>query len=160
VHDPHRDEHRDPHRDRRPAGGRRIEASRHFPPELVRFVELFNDGAFWDSHEVLEGPWRTHRSGFYHGLILYASAFVHVQRDNPHGIVAQLRKAEEALEPYAPSWLGVDVTGILQRCREIRQRVHDRRDAPPRRWAQAIPFPRLALTEERLRGDEAELKAG
>ena len=29
-----------------------------FPSALEAFVELFNQEAFWESHEVLEGPWR------------------------------------------------------------------------------------------------------
>lgn len=130
------------------------------PAELHRFVELFNEHAFWDSHEVLEGPWRESGSGFYHGLILYASAFVHLQRENPHGIVAQLRKAEGALAPYTPCWLGVDVTGILERCGAVAARVEARRDSPPALWRDEIPFPRIELAAHRVRGDEAELEAG
>ena len=69
-------------------------------------MELFNQEAFWESHEVLEGPWRETGSDFYHGLILYASAFVHVQRGNPHGIGAQLVKAERFLQEFRPAYLG------------------------------------------------------
>lgn len=126
----------------------------YFPPELRRFVELFNEQAFWESHEVLEGPWRETGSEFYHGLILYASAFVHVQRGNPHGIVAQLRKAERALEPYAPARLGVDVRGILDRCRRVAARVEGRRDDPPEDWSAEIPFPQLELNPTLRRGPD------
>jgi hypothetical protein len=49
----------------------------NLPEPLVDFVARFNAREFWESHEVLEIPWRTGRSEFYHGLILYASAFVH-----------------------------------------------------------------------------------
>ncbi len=53
-----------------------------FPAPLEAFVELFDQEAFWASHEVLEGSWRETDSDFYHGLILYTSAFVHVRRGN------------------------------------------------------------------------------
>src|ERR671939_306875 len=92
------------------------------PDALLDFVALFNRGAYWESHELLEGHWRESRSQFYHALILYASAFVHVQRGNPHGIVAQLEKAERCLAPYRPVYLGLDVTELLShaaRCRAI-----------------------------------------
>ena len=67
------------------------------PQALHRFLELFNAREYWESHEVLEGPWREWGSDFYQGLILYASAFVHAQRGNPRGIRAQLEKAERKL---------------------------------------------------------------
>ncbi|MEX2467096.1 MAG: DUF309 domain-containing protein, partial [Gemmatimonadota bacterium] len=124
-----------------------------------RFVELFHEHEFWESHEVLEGPWREGGSGFYHGLILLASAFVHVQRDNTHGIAAQLRKAEAALEPFVPHYLGLDVAEILTEARALRSRAERERTSPPDRapWQTRVRFPTLTLDPARLRGDEPEL---
>jgi len=129
-----------------------------FPRPLRRFVELFNRREFWNSHEVLEDPWRRRNSDFYQGLILYASAFVHAQRGNRHGILAQLEKTEQRLQPYAPYHLGVDVAAILrhaQRCREI---VHSHPHASRDSWSDLIPFPILILEAALLRGDEPELQ--
>lgn len=92
-----------------------------FPGPLEDFVRLFNQGSYWESHEVLEGPWRVWRSEFYHGLILYASAFVHAQRRNPRGVQAQLRKAERALSPYRPHYLGLDVESLLAHAARVRE---------------------------------------
>lgn len=128
-----------------------------FPPGLRAFVRLFNRGAFWESHEVLEDPWREEGSAFYHGLILFASAFVHVERDNAHGIRAQLGKAERALEPYAPHYLGVDVADLLERCRRGRRAVVRAEADPPAAWAEEIRPPRLSLDPSLRRGDEPEL---
>jgi len=128
-----------------------------FPEPLRRFVELFNAEEFWESHEVLEGPWRAGRSQFYHGLILYASAFVHLQRKNAHGVGAQLRKARVALEGYAPAYLGVDVGEVLERCEAGERRVAS--GVGPATWAGWTP-PRLELRPDLLRGDEPELDAG
>lgn len=129
-----------------------------FPAPLLEFVRLFNAGEFWESHEVLEGPWRDGGSEFYHGLILFASAFVHVDRDNPHGIRAQLRKAERALGPYEPAHLGVDVAAVLECCRDVRRTVAEAGTRPAKAWTSLIPPPRLALEAVRLRGDEPELE--
>ena len=115
-----------------------------FPAALRRFVELFNDEQFWESHEVLELPWRENRSEFYHGLILLASAFVHAQRGNRHGVVAQARKAAAALEAFRPTYLGLDVDELLASGERARS------GAP-------IAYPRLALCEGFRRGDEPEL---
>jgi hypothetical protein len=117
------------------------------PEPLGAFVTLFNAGAFWESHEVLEGPWRESRSGFYHGMILFASAFVHVQRRNAHGVGAQFRKARLALQEYAPAYLGIDVDALLARCRGI----------PDETWS-AWDVPELDLAPHRVRGDEIEAR--
>ena len=130
-----------------------------FPPALRAFVDLFNQGAFWESHEVLEDPWRDGGSHFYHGLILFASAFVHVARGNPHGIRAQLAKAREALEPYAPHYLGVDVADLLERCRDGRRRVAEAEQVgeAAQEWSEVVSPPRLVLDPARLGGEEPEL---
>jgi uncharacterized protein len=84
------------------------------PLELEAFVQRFNQGAYWDSHEVLEAAWRRNRSQFYHGLILYASAWVHWQRGNRHGVLAQLDKAEPLLRERGAGYLGVDLAALLR----------------------------------------------
>lgn len=128
------------------------------PPELRKFAALFNQGRFWESHEVLEGPWRELRSEFYQGLILVASAYVHVQRGNAHGVAAQLEKAERALEAYRPAYLGVDVDELLRLGRSARSRVRAERDRRPNAWSERIPAPTIALDQRRIRGDEPELR--
>ena len=130
------------------------------PPPLARFLELFRAGRYWDSHEALEDAWRRLDSDFYQGLILYASAFVHAGRDNRHGILAQLGKTRDALEPYRPAYLGLDVDAILEHAGRCRERVASR-EAPPEGegWAETLPRrPRLAWSAERVRGDEPELE--
>lgn len=126
------------------------------PSALEEFVDLVNRGEYWESHEVLEGPWRENRSDFLQGLILYASAFVHAKRGNRHGISAQLAKAKEKLAPYPPAYLGVDladIRGHIRRCREI---LDEHPDAKPEAWPDLIPFPELRLDSTRVRGDEPE----
>jgi hypothetical protein len=129
------------------------------PDPLLRFVELVDRGEFWESHEALEAAWREQGSEFYHGLILYASAFVHARRENRHGILAQLEKAEAALEPYSPAYLGVDVEALLGHARRCRELVEGHERPPGPSWEDAVPFPRLEPDVERVRGDEPELGA-
>lgn len=133
------------------------------PPPLVRFADLVNRGEYWESHEVLEGAWRRTGSPFYQGLILYASAFVHARRGTPHGIVAQLDKAEAALAGYAPAYLGVDVAALLRHARDTRRRVEARRSRGGAdggtAWGEVVEWPCLELDAGRVRGDEPELEA-
>jgi predicted metal-dependent hydrolase len=130
------------------------------PAALREFVELFDRGEFWASHEVLEGPWREGRSDFLQGLILLASAWVHVWRGNPRGIVAQLRKAELRLSPYRPAHLGVDVESLLLHIERTRAVVARNPGAPPAAWPELAPPPELRLSPALLRGDEPELEHG
>jgi predicted metal-dependent hydrolase len=125
-------------------------AGTNLPEPLVDFVARFNAREFWESHEVLEIPWRTGRSEFYHGLILYASAFVHAQRDNRRGVQAQLAKATRRLAPYRPVYLGLNVDAILAEAERYRQRAAT---------GAAVLFPTLRLDSALVRGDEPELEA-
>lgn len=127
-------------------------------PAFARFLELFNQGEFWESHEALEAAWRDTGSEFYHALILYASAFVHVDRGNRHGIVAQLGKAQPLLESRAPHYLGLDVAGMLEHTAVCRHIVAENREAPNEAWHVLIPRPRLIFDPAKVRGDERELR--
>lgn len=123
------------------------------PAVLRRFLELHERGEYWESHEVLEGPWREGGSPFYQGLILYASAWVHWRGANAHGVDAQLRKTLERLDGYPASYLGLDVEAIRSHCREARDVVASDADG----WADRVAPLELRLDEGRIRGDEAEL---
>jgi len=119
-----------------------------FPAALSRFVALFNAGRFWDSHEVLEEPWRANRSDFYQGLILFASAYVHAERGNTHGTTAQMRKVLQRFAPYPPAYLGVDVERIRAEAGRALEAVSR---------GQAIGPPALDLDPARCSGEEPEL---
>ena len=124
------------------------------PGPLRHFLELYGERRFWDSHEALETAWRESRSDFYHGLILYASAWVHWERKNAHGVRAQLEKALARLEPYPSAYLGLDVAQLRAHCIASRHEVAENPDGWPDR-VEALP---LAFSTDRLRGDESELE--
>jgi len=126
---------------------------RPVPPEpLRRFLALYSEGRFWDSHEALEDEWRRTGSAFYQALILYASAWVHSKRRNAHGVGAQAEKALTRLADYPSPYLGFDVDALRAHCVEIRDRMAPGFD----RWQELQPLP-LSFEEERVRGSEVEL---
>jgi hypothetical protein len=54
-------------------------------PEYDAFIACWNDGRFFEAHEVLEGLWiRTHDE-YQRGLIQLAAALYHIQRANLKG---------------------------------------------------------------------------
>lgn len=120
-------------------------------PDLARFLALFHEGRYWDSHEALEHAWRGNASPFYKGLILYASAFVHAGRGNSHGVEAQLRKTIRQLEPFSPAYLGFDVDAILDHARRCMDCIDHGEEGS------RLPPPVLDWDAFRVRGDELEL---
>lgn len=133
--------------------GRTIEL---FPKGFKEFVRLFNDGQYWESHEVLEADWRKGKSPFYKGMIIYASAFVHAQRGNPIGVAKQMAKARRYLEPYRPYYLGMDVARLIEHVGRCEAFVDG--PTPPRgkELAESFPYDTLELRREWIRGDEVE----
>lgn len=135
-----------------------LPSSRPWPGPLLRFVELFNQGDFWESHEVLEAPWREHRSGFYKALILLASAYVHVQRGNARGVVAQMRKAERAFAPYRPGYLGFGVDALIREAEAARGVLRDHAEGRVEHWREQLHAPILEPDAAAVRGTERELR--
>ncbi len=115
--------------------------------EIWRAVALFNAGLFFECHEYLEDTWRGAQEPdrtFYHGLIQAAAGCYHVEKGNAHGAGTLLGKAIEKLRPYAPAYLGVDVTGFIAGLRGVLAGVHA---DPPR-----LPRSRSDLPAMRVEG--------
>lgn len=98
------------------------------PDHLVAFRRAFDAGRFWESHEILEGPWRRDHNPLLHGLILHASAFVHLTRNNPEGALAQFAKAARELSGLPPAVDGVKVGLLLQEIDGLLDKIRDRQD--------------------------------
>ncbi len=123
-----------------------------FPPALQRFVASFNAGRYFESHEVLEQAWVKIRSPFYKGLIIYTSAFVHLQRGNFRGVVKQMGKVPRYLSAFQPGYLGIDVAAILTHAAQVR---HDSQTGVA---GPLLAPPRLELRASLCTGAEIELE--
>lgn len=86
-------------------------------PCYLGFFDCFNQGRFYEAHEVLEELWLKERKGpedaFYKGLIQLAGAFVHWQKRRPGPARALLRLAQGNLSRYSSPHQGLEVTAIL-----------------------------------------------
>jgi predicted metal-dependent hydrolase len=84
----------------------------------LAFFECFNQGLFFEAHEVLEKIWlpqRKERNGpFYKGLIQLAGAFVHLQKNRLRPAGALLKLARANLERYRPIHERLDVNSVLE----------------------------------------------
>jgi predicted metal-dependent hydrolase len=108
-------------------------------PRYLEFIELFNRGLYYESHEVLEELWQEEaderRVRFYQGLIQYAGLLKHLAEGNARGAASVLAKTRANLEPLAPFFLGIDLNRVLADLA--------RREEQLRRWEQAGASPQL-----------------
>jgi predicted metal-dependent hydrolase len=117
------------------------------PPSYYRYFELFNNEEFWESHEALEEIWReTDNDLFLRGMIVFAAAFVHVQRNNPSGCRKVLDKCILWLEPFAPRRWDLDVDRVLAHARFCRAELDRLPDGALLK--DHIPMIKLTLLDE------------
>jgi len=86
-------------------------------PHYAAYFEYFNQGLYYEAHDVLEQWWLPIRKGpegaFYKGLIQLAGAFVHWQKGRPGPMAALLKLARHNVLPWAPVHQRLDVGEVL-----------------------------------------------
>jgi uncharacterized protein len=99
------------------------------PPDeaLVAAQQLLDDGYAFYAHEVLEATWKAAPSqerDLWQGLAQLAVGLTHIQRGNPRGARALLRRGATRIEPYASDPPhAVDVAGLLRWASELAHRL-------------------------------------
>ena len=86
------------------------------PPLLLKGIEQFNRGDYFEQHETLEDLWRVESRDvrrLYQGILQIGVAFHHMRRLNHHGVVYMLTRGAWYLRPFAPQCQGVDVAGLI-----------------------------------------------
>jgi len=85
-------------------------------PELVRAgIDLFNQGAYYKCHDVLEEAWRRDTGvgrDLYRGVLQVAIAYYQIERGNGRGAVKMLLRARQWLDPLPDVCRGLDVAGL------------------------------------------------
>jgi uncharacterized protein len=103
-------------------------------------IRLFNQGKFFDAHEVLEDVWRVapaEQKKFLQGLIQLAVALHHHSRGNTVGALSLLKRAARnlAVEPRQPR--GIRVSDLLHSITECAGAIE-----------QGMPLPSLPRLHE------------
>lgn len=78
-------------------------------------VDLFNQGAYWESHEAWEHVWKRHDESsrvFFQALIQLAAAYYQLNRRIHHGVIKHFRNASTKLAPFPDVFLGVDLKSV------------------------------------------------
>lgn len=132
--------------------------------ELAKGAAEWDARQFFDAHETWEEIWQVERRsirGFYQGLILLAAGLHHwTGTRRPRGVRIKLSSGIERLAPYAPSYLGVDVSAMIGDAAVLLRQAPDHPAAladtrldhfPPFRWATTDSGGLGALRVRRLR---------
>ena len=79
-------------------------------------LEHLRERRFWDAHESLEDLWRDAPYPlrlFHYALIKVAVGLLHMERRNPPPAGRQFAQAALYLEPFTPTFAGLDTDAIL-----------------------------------------------
>jgi predicted metal-dependent hydrolase len=95
------------------------------PPELVRAIQEFNSGEFFEQHETLELLWRATPGEIrhlYEGILQVGVGMHHLFKNNNfHGAAVKLDHGIRLLEAFPPTCHGVDVARLIRDAREARE---------------------------------------
>ena len=87
-------------------------------PHYLGFFDCFNRGLYYEAHDVLEELWLTQGKGganyaFYKGLIQFAGAFVHLQKNRLRPAAALFKLARTNLQKYTTPHEHLDLAAVL-----------------------------------------------
>ena len=123
---------------------------RELDARYLGYFECFNQGLFYEAHDVLEELWLPNRNGsngaFYKGLIQLAGAFVHLQKGRLQPAVALLKLAYANLQKYPAIHERLAVNDVLGLIRHWRERLET--NCATCNPLSAETAPRLALLEQ------------
>jgi uncharacterized protein len=98
------------------------------PEEALRQAQRLIEGGFpFHAHEVFEGVWKStsgERRELWQGLAQFAVGLTHLQRGNPRGAVALLRRAADRIGPHsAEAPVGLDIAELANYARWLADTV-------------------------------------
>ncbi len=93
----------------------RNDCANPLPPEVLRGLDLFNTGKYFEAHEALENGWRAETGEIrvlYQAILQVAVTYLHIERGNFEGAVRVAARALPKLEKLPEACCGVDVAGL------------------------------------------------
>jgi predicted metal-dependent hydrolase len=99
------------------AGGASEGPPEELPDLVLKGIEEFNRGEFFECHEFLEEAWMQ-ESGrvryLYQGILQVGVGFYHLKNGNWRGATGLLRNGTVRLKEFEPETLGVDVAKLIR----------------------------------------------
>ena len=124
------------------------------PPDLERKlyydgIQLFNEAAFFEAHEVWEDIWHVAyglKHDFYQGMIQCAVALEHYRRSNPRGVLSLYQSYRPKFKELPPMFMGLDVKRFLEEMHEVLRPVLEA-DPVPEKGAIELDLSRVKKIE-------------
>lgn len=110
----------------------------------------FNNGEFFDAHEVLESAWKldhSKRKVLIQGLVQFSVGCYHARRKNWVGAERVLLRARSKLVPFQDSSSFVDITLVLSQLNDLIDRILRIKNLP-NEHIEFIVDPRIYYIEE------------
>jgi predicted metal-dependent hydrolase len=86
-------------------------------PRLLKGIDEFNQGLFFECHETLEEIWLEEHGDdrrFYQGIIQIAAGYFKYQQEVPAGAIKLWHSGLEKLESYGAVHLGVNLQPFIE----------------------------------------------
>ena len=100
--------------------------SEPLPEGVLRGIEEFNAGQYFEQHETLELVWRAELRpirDLYRGVLQIGVGCLQVERGNAIGAVKMIDRAVKWLQPFRPACQGIDVDLLLEDAARLREEI-------------------------------------
>ncbi len=91
------------------------DCERLLPAGLIRGIELFNEGKFYECHEEIEHEWHAERGDIrrlYQGILQVGVGYHHALSGNRRGAILLLTDGIAKIGDFAPGCMGIDVEDL------------------------------------------------
>ena len=124
-------------------------------------IHLFNEGEFFEAHEVWEDCWHEAygtKYEFYQGMIQCAVALEHYRRSNPRGVVSLYDSYRRHFKDVPETFMGLDLKSFLLEMREALRPVLEADPLPAKGEIELDDSraPKIALKYDPFANGEAE----
>lgn len=117
-----------------------------YPEQYLQFIAKFNEGEYYECHDLLEELWMENKSNkFLQGLLQMAVGLYHREYGNIKGARWMFGNARKYLLRYGPVHWGLDVESVIQYIEACERALPDADDIPHAK-AKAMAFPSLRLS--------------
>lgn len=96
------------------------------PPRLLEGLKLFNQGDYFECHEVIEDAWNEEKAPvrmMYQGILQIGVACYHVKNKNWRGAMKLLERGMPKAKRFAPACMGINIAKLLDDAEVIRQEL-------------------------------------
>lgn len=122
-----------------------METSMDYPEQYIQFIHKFNQGEYYECHDLLEEIWMEEKSNkFLQGLLQLSVGIYHFEYGNIKGARWMLNNARKYLSGYLPVTWGLDLEPMLVYIDSCLEALPDV-DSIPFAEVKSVAFPYVTL---------------